>query len=350
MERPTFKPIGTPSDELDTPALVVDLSALESNITLVHAAVEAAGAKIRPRLDAHLCPAIGHIQVGSGGTSGVAVSTLGQAEIFGQHGFGDILVTNVMVTRPKIARTAALARRVSLVALADNSGNVDDLSKAAMSAGSTVGIAVPVRTDADAIGVTPAKASSLADHISGASNLEFAGLVSASGIDPLLEAAENCKAAGISAPMVAAGGSAKYDTNAAADGVTDILAGSYAFNDNGLARYRPELQSAARILATVISSKDEGLVWVDAGQKATSIDTGLPAVEGVEGASVPRMSAEHGALVNESGGDWDIDVGSKVWLVPDNIANTSNVYDYIQATRDGRLEAVWEVSARGRYS
>ena len=100
----------------------------------------------------------------------------------------------------------------------------------------------------------------------------------------------------------------------------------------------------------MVSSKDEGLVWVDAGQKATSIDTGLPAVEGVEGASVPRMSAEHGALVNQSGVDWDIDIGSKVWLVPDNIANTSNVYDYIQATRDGRLEAVWEVSARGRYS
>ena len=49
MERPTFKPIGTPSDELDTPALVVDLGALESNIALIHAAVEAAGARIRNR-------------------------------------------------------------------------------------------------------------------------------------------------------------------------------------------------------------------------------------------------------------------------------------------------------------
>ena len=350
MERPTFKPIGTPSDELDTPALVVDLGALESNIALIHAAVEAAGARIRPRLDAHLCPAIGHIQVGSGGTSGVAVSTLGQAEVFGQHGFGNILVTNLMVTRPKIARTAALARRVSLIVLADNSGNVDDLSNAATSAGSTISIAVPVRTGADAIGVTPAKASSLAEHISGASGIEFAGLVGSSDINPLLEAAENCRSAGLNPPMVAAGGSTRYDTNAAADGVTDILSGSYAFNDNALAPHRPELQTAARILATVVSSKDEGLVWVDAGQKATSIDTGLPAIEGVEGASVPRMSAEHGALVNESGVDWDIDVGSKVWLVPDNIANTSNVYDYIQATRDGRLEAVWEVSARGRYS
>jgi D-serine deaminase-like pyridoxal phosphate-dependent protein len=83
--------------------------------------------------------------------------------------------------------------------------------------------------------------------------------------------------------MIAAAGSAKYDTIAASDGVTDVIAGSYALNDNHLAQLRPELHMAARILATVISSKDDGLVWVDAGQKATSIDTGLPAVDGVSG-------------------------------------------------------------------
>ena len=350
MERPTFKPIGTPSEGLDTPALVVDLDSLESNIQMVHGAVEAAGARIRPRLDAHLCPAIGHIQAGSGGVSGIAVSTLGQAEVFSQHGFGDILVTNVSVTRPKIARTAALARRIRLAVLADNPRNVDDLSSAAQSSGSTIGVAVAVRDDAAGVGVTPSDAPDLAERIVGASNLELAGLVSSVGAAPLLEAAAKCGAAGIDTPMLAADGSAEYDSIAATDGVTDVLAGSYALNDNALSQRRPELKTAARILATVMSSKDEGLVWVDAGQKATSIDTGLPAVEGVAGATVPRMSAEHGALVDEAGAGWDLDVGSKVWLVPDNIANTANVYDYIHATRGGLLEAVWEVAARGRYS
>lgn len=350
MERPTFKPIGTPSDELDTPALVVDLDALDANIRLVHGAVRADGASVRPRLDSHLCPAIGHIQVGAGSTSGVAVSTLGQAEVFSQHGFTDILVTNLVVTRPKISRTAALARRVKLAVLADNSNNVDALSAAAESAGSTLGVAVAVRADASTLGVTPSDAPGLAAHISGSPNLDFAGLVSSSGVDSLLEAAANCSEAGVHAPVVAAGGSASYDASAASDGVTDVLAGSYALNDNSLADSRPELRKAARILATVMSSKDDGLVWVDAGQKATSIDTGLPAVDNVDGAVVPRMSAEHGALVDEGGAGWDLDVGSKVWLVPDNIANTANVYDYIHAVRNGQLEAVWEVSARGRYN
>ena len=102
MERPVFKPIGTPSEELDTPALVVDLGAVESNIATVHRRVQDAGSRVRPRLDAHLCPAIGHMQAGAGGTSGVAVSTVGQAEVFSQHGFDNILITNVAVTPSKI--------------------------------------------------------------------------------------------------------------------------------------------------------------------------------------------------------------------------------------------------------
>ena len=350
MERPTFKPIGTPSEELDTPALVIDLDALDANVSLVHSAVRAGGASIRPRLDYHLCPAIGHIQVGAGGSNGVAVSTLGQAEVFSQHGFTNILVTNLAVTRPKIARAAALARRIKVAVLADNPVNVDALSAAAQSAGATLGVAVAVRTESSALGLTPPDAPGLAAHISGSTNLDFAGLVCSSGIEPLLEAAANCRASGIEVPMVAAEGSRDYESNAATDGVTDILAGSYALNDNSLASSTPELKKAARILATVISSKDDGLVWVDAGQKATSIDTGLPSVDNVDGVVVPRMSAEHGAIVNEAGNSWDLDVGSKVWLVPDNIANTANVYDYIHATRVGRLEAIWEVSARGHYN
>ena len=350
MERPTFKPIGTPSEELDTPALVVDLDALDANVRLVHSAIRDSGVSIRPRLDYHLCPAIGHIQLGAAGTSGVAVSTLGQAEVFSQHGFNDILVTNLVVTRSKLARAAALGRRIKLAVLADSSHGVDELSEAATSAGSNLGVAVAVRTDAPTLGVTPADAAPLAAQISGSPNLDLAGLVGSSNLDHLLEAVDNCRASGINVPKVIAGGSATYDSDAASGGVTDVLAGSYALNDNSLASRRPELQKAVRILATVVSNKDDGLVWVDAGQKATSIDTGLPAVDNVDGVAVPRMSAEHGAIVNEAGDRWDLDVGSKVWLVPHDVANTANVYDYIHATRDGRLEAIWEVSARGRYN
>ena len=146
MERPTFKPIGTPVEELDTPALVIDLDALEANVAAVHAAVGASGASVRPRLDAHLCPAIGHAQRAASATSGAAVATLAQAETFAQYGFDDILIVNLLATRVKTGRAAALARRVGrLIVSADSERNIADLSDAASAAGSTLGVAIAVR-------------------------------------------------------------------------------------------------------------------------------------------------------------------------------------------------------------
>jgi D-serine deaminase-like pyridoxal phosphate-dependent protein len=227
-----------------------------------------------------------------------------------------------------------------------------------------LGVAVAIRGRGDSIGASPDEAPDLAYRIQDkAPNLRFAGLFEApSGtlgldsaattderLDALSDAEFKCTSQCIPPPMVAAGGSADYDEVAARDDVTEILAGSYALMEGALIAARPELTPAAKILTTVMSHQDHGLVWLDAGQKATSIDTGMPEVEGVPGASVPRMSAEHGGMVLEEGATWDVDLGTKVWLVPHSITNTVNVYDFIHAIRDGRLDAVWEVAARGRY-
>ena len=361
MERPVAKPIGTPIQELDTPALVVDIDALESNISTVHENVQRASVTLRPRLDAHLCPAVGHMQLRAGSAAGVAVSTIGQAEVFSQHGFDDILIVNLAVTRSQIARVASLARRANIAVGADAARNIEDLDAAAGSAASEIGVSVVVRSDARSIGADPSDVVELASSIDRAPNLRFAGLLEApsqsldqtgAGEDhePLRIAARNCSQASIPAPTVAAGGSADYD-QIAADGIVDqILAGSYALGDGALAAARPELRPATTILTTVITEQDPGLVWLDAGQKATSVDTGLPTVVDIPGAYVTRMSAEHGGMELQGAPSWDVELGSKVRLVPHNIANTVNVYDFIHASRNGRLEAVWEVAARGQYS
>ena len=115
MERPILKPIGTPSEELDTPSLVVDLGILESNISGFQSRFVGSTQKLRPHLQSHLCPAIAHMQLRTPETiGGVAVSTLGQAETFAQHGIEDLMIANLAVTAPKIARVAALARRASV--------------------------------------------------------------------------------------------------------------------------------------------------------------------------------------------------------------------------------------------
>ena len=349
MERPILKPIGTPSLELDTPALVVDLDILESNISHFHTRFQDSDLKLRPHLQSHLSPAVAHMQVRVPGTvGGVGVSTLGQAETFAQQGFDDILVTNLAVAGPKIARAAALARRTDLKVGADNARNIADLGSAATSAGSEIGVMVVVRDDNQFIGVASQDAADLATLVQDTPGLRFAGVMS-TNIEALLEAVSNCSNNSTQAPIVSLTLSESQDIPAAASGITEIVAGSYALMDAASLDANPCLRPAARILATVVTHQDEGLVWLDAGQKATSIDTGLPDVDGIPGASVTRMSAEHGGMELQEGASWDIDLGSKVWLVPHNIANTVNVYDFIHATRSDRLEAIWEVAARGRY-
>lgn len=350
MERPIMKPIGTAAEELDTPSLVVDLSALESNINHFHRRfLDSQGPRLRPHLQSHLSPAIAHMQLRAPGTvGGAAVSTLGQAEIFAQHGIHDILVTNLAVTASKTSRAAALAKRINLTIGADSHRNISDLGAAAISAGSKIAVLVVVRDETAFLGVASGDASALARTVADTPGLRLAGLMSSSSRS-LLDALSNCVDEGIEVPSAVLASEAVQKTPASLAGITEVVAGSYALMDSANLGLDDELRPAARILTTVMTHQDEGLVWLDAGQKATSIDTGLPLVDGIPGATVSRMSAEHGGMVLEEGASWDVDLGSKVWLIPHNIANTVNVYDYIHATRDGKLEAVWEVAARGRY-
>ena len=105
MERPIFKPVGTPEEELDTPALVVDLGKLERNVETMASFFRDRKAKLRPHIAAHGSPAIAHMQLAAGGTAGgVTVATLGQAEVFAANGVPDVFIRNIVVSPAKIRR------------------------------------------------------------------------------------------------------------------------------------------------------------------------------------------------------------------------------------------------------
>src|SRR6266446_1137544 len=147
MERPIFKPVGTPVAQLDTPALVVDLTLVEQNISTLHAFFEHGEAKVRPHVTAHRCPALAHKQLTAGGTvDGISVTTVGEAEVFADHGFDNICVANEVVTPQKIRRLCALARRASMIVAVDHPANVRDLSAAAEAHGVTLQVVVDLHT------------------------------------------------------------------------------------------------------------------------------------------------------------------------------------------------------------
>jgi D-serine deaminase-like pyridoxal phosphate-dependent protein len=186
MERPIFKPVGTPVEHLDTPALVVDLAILERNIDTLHAFFRQHEAKVRPHLESHRCPAIAHKQLAAGGTvGGICVSTVGQAEVFAEHGFTDILVASEIVPAQKIDRLCALARHASMTVAVDQPQNVRDLSNAARTHGVTLHVVVDVHTRGNGCGVEPGQpALDLAKLVQQAPHLEFAGLMTREGPTP----------------------------------------------------------------------------------------------------------------------------------------------------------------------
>lgn len=368
MERPIFMPVGTPVQELDTPALVVDIDALEQNIETLHSFFRQRQARVRPFVGAHRCPAIAHKQMAAGGTvGGISVATVGEAEVFAQHGFLDISITGQVVTRQKIERLCALARSVKVTVPVDNAENVRALSGACRDFGVTLHVLVDVHTRLERSGVEPGRpAVELARQVAGVDNLRFAGFMTYEGTilsadaqvveresrkcaDALLDTREMAEQQGIEVEVVSLGNTSNYHVVGEIPGVTEVVAGAYALMEQRYLSHMPWFKAAARVLSTVTSHPDLSTGILDAGQKAVGMDTGLAVVDGMPGVTLTKMSAEHGTLALEGEARSRLSVGDKVWLVPWDMGVCTNLYDYIRAVRNGRLEAMWEVSARGRY-
>ena len=368
MERPVFKPIGTSAEQLDTPVLVVDLDILDRNIETVHSFFRGVEARVRPHVEPHRCPAIAHRQLAAGGTvGGISVTTVGEAEVFVQHGFNDVFVANEVVAPQKIGRLSALAHQAKVTVAADSLQGVRDLSEAAQTNGVTLNVAVDIHTRLERGGVEPGRpAVDLAKVIQAVQGLNFAGLMTYEGpilvedgdelaaesrrcVQRVLDTRQMVEQAGLDVGLVSVGGTHNYEIAGAMAGVTEVPAGSYALMDQRYSRHRPQLAPAARVMATVISRPEPTKAIMDVGQKAIATDTGLPVAVDFPEATVTRLSAEHCYLEWEDDIEGPVDLGDKVWVTPWEIGNCVNVYDYMHAIQDGKLKAIWDIAARGQY-
>lgn len=368
MERPIFKPIGTRTEELDTPSLIVDVDALDHNIATVASFFASRSTKLRPHVEAHRTPAIAHKQMAAGGhVGGIAVSTVGQAEVFVPNGFSDVFVANLVVTPQKITRLCALARQARIGVAVDSPANAADLSDAAVSKGVTLAVAVYINTRLGLYGVDAgAPAVALAKFLVDSPGLEFAGLMTYEGailgddpdeasqesraaVQPLLDTRQDIERNGMDVRIVSAGGTSNYEVVGAMEGVTEVSAGTYALLDARHAPHRPQLKTAGRVMATVTSRPERGYMITDGGQKAIGADTGFPSIDNLPSPTVKGLSAEHGSIYFDATDGLDPRLGDKIWCTPWDAATCANLHDYMFAVREGALEAVWEVSARGRY-
>ncbi|RKQ70046.1 DSD1 family PLP-dependent enzyme [Oceanibaculum indicum] len=371
MPQPAPAALGDPLHEVDTPALILDLDAFEANLQLLATAAQAAGVRLRPHAKTHKCAEIAKRQMALGAI-GICCQKVSEAEAMVNAGIDNVLVSNEVVGKAKLDRLAALRKRAWVGVCADDAGNVDDLDAAAARAGVRLPVLVEIDVGAGRCGTAPgAPAVALARHIASKENLEFAGLQAYQGkaqhireigerraaIDKAVamvrETLDGLKAAGLDCLIVGGAGTGTFEMEAASGVYNELQAGSYVFMDADYARNLKEggqfvdtFRHALFIYTTVMSHPAAERAYLDAGLKAFSVDSGLPMVHKLEGAELVRASDEHGALALSNPGNRP-KLGDKLRLIPGHCDPTVNLYDWIVGIRDGRVEALWEVTARG---
>ena len=359
--------VGVPIEEVDTPALIVDLEALEGNIARMAKAAE--GVRLRPHAKSHKCAEIARAQIAAGAV-GVCAQKVSEAEALVAGGVADVLVTNEIVGGGKLARLARLAREAKVAVLADDAGNVAALEAAARAERVRLDVLVEVDVGARRCGVEPgAAALALAKAIAQGGSLRFAGLHAYHGAAQHLRsplerraavaaAAETAGAtkmlieeAGIPCETVTGAGTGTFLLEGASRVFSEIQPGSYVFMDadynrNAWEEGWPRFEQSLFVLATVMSAPAPERAVVDAGLKASSVDSGMPLVHGRAGVEYAKASDEHGVLRVAEGAK-ALGLGEKILLVPGHCDPTVNLYDWFVCVRKGRVEALWQVTARG---
>jgi len=357
--------VGLPVSELDTPALLIDLDPFERNITAMAADIAARNCAWRPHTKVHKTPAIAHNQIAAGAI-GVACAKVGEAEVMAAAGIRDILIANQIVGPIKTRRLAQLCHHADVITSVDAVENVRELDAAAREHGSRIGVAIEVNTGMHRSGTEAgAPTVALAQKIAGCDGLRFAGVMAWEGqamsMTPgpereqeivracrsLVETAEAIRAVGIPVEIVSAGGTGTYLTSAAVEGITEVQAGGGIFGDQIYRDFGARVEPALTLMTQVVSRPTSDRIVVDAGRK--SIDPGLrpPTVKGIATSQPIALSAEHGKIILDTPCDTPR-AGERIefWVGFGDQCN--HLHEHFYGIRNGIVEAIWPIAARGR--
>jgi D-serine deaminase-like pyridoxal phosphate-dependent protein len=357
---------GAALDEIDTPALLLDLDAFEHNLRYMAEFFADKPTSLRPHAKTHKCPEIARRQL-QAGAIGITCAKLGEAEALVEAGVEDILIANEIVGAIKTRRLATLAHRANLMVAVDNAANVAELSEACQARNSSLRVLVEIDVGMGRCGVQRSEeALRLAQRVLDAPALRFTGLMGYEGhlvmvpdaeerrtrvreaMVPLLEAEDLLERNGIAPEIVSGGGTGTYDMTGTSEPMTEIQAGSYILMDTTYQRIRPEFHPALTLLSTVVSRPNAERIVTDAGMKVITREFGWPQVIEPEGLVVQGLSEEHGKLLAEDPTSVDLAPGDRVRLIPSHCCTTMNLHDCLYVIREGKLVDVWPIAARGR--
>lgn len=364
--------IGSDRDDLDTPALLIDLDRFERNATRLATALRASGVGWRPHSKAHKSPFLAARQIELGAI-GMTCAKVSEAEIMVENGITSVLIANEIASRPKLDRVARLLERAEVFACADAADHVELAAAAGIAAGVEIPLLVEVDIGMHRAGVAPGgPARELARSIERRRGVRFAGLMAYEGhvltlwpaakkeaavresIGQLIDTRDLLERDGIHVGIVSGGGSGSYTATGRIAGMTEIQAGGACLMDLFYADEchlaEEGYEFALTVLAMVTSRPTRDRAIIDAGFKALSARDGVPPRPvDMDDVTVTTLSAEHGYLELGPAAP-DLRIGQRIELIPDYSDTTTFRHDQFIGLRDGRVERTIPLLARGRLA
>ena len=362
-----YRPLpGVPMEELDTPCLLIDMDALDHNIDVVAEFYEGRSSKLRGHSKNHKTPAIALRQIRRGGTvGGVCAAKVSEAEVMVHGGIPSVFITSEVVGDQKIERLCSLASQAEMMVACDSAANAQALSNAARTQGVDLGVVIEMETGMRRCGVQDIEQGvTLAREINGLPGLSFRGIMShqvvsgdpgpeerlAEGhrvIQGVIDLRDAIVDSGLPVEVVSTGETWSYDVAGDIPGVTEIQGGSYLLMETHY-RYMTEFEYAARVLTTIISTPRPGVAIGDAGVRCVGTLRGLPDVWDRPGVTVESMDGDH-AVFKLTDGE-SLRVGDQLLLIPAQQDAMVSRWDHFVGVRNGKVEAVWDIQARGCHS
>ena len=349
--------------DIPTPALLVDVPALDRNIARMARFFAGLPCKLRPHFKAHKTPEIARRQLAAGSCTGITCATVSEAEIVAEV-CNDLLIANEIIGEAKCARVAALASRVTVTIAIDSPAGLAHIGEAAIKAGTTVGVLIDVNVGQERCGMKPGEdALALARVAAATPGVSLRGVMGYEGhLQPVPDRSERAqlalaamreltttadllRSAGLTCDIVSAGGTGTFDISGRVPGVTEIQAGSYALMDTDYGRLDLPFEPAFSVLGTIVSRPTADRCVADCGHKSMTKDHGLPAVKTIPGATVTSLNDEHAVISLPLGAS--ISIGDRVELLPSHTDPTVNLHDVFYAMDGDEVVGVWPIAARG---
>jgi D-serine deaminase-like pyridoxal phosphate-dependent protein len=327
------------TEELTTPALLVEASLLAENIRTMAGALP--GDRLRPHVKAHKCTALARQQA-MVGHAGFTCATIREVEGMVHAGLGeDLLLANEVAEASRLGVLVRAGARITVAV--DSEATIDAVARAGVPE-----VLIDVNVGLPRCGCRPEEAGRLADRarasgigVRGVMGYEghIVGLEDRSKRSAMLEDSMGrlaLAARDVGGDIVSAGGTGTFDLNTWA---TEIQAGSYALMDTAYGKLGLPFTQALSVLSTVISVSD-GWAVADCGLKALGMDHGNPSVEG---ADVWFCSDEHLTFASAS----RLRVGDRVRVLPAHVDPTVAYHEALYVVDGDEVVDRWDVDLRG---